>query len=140
VKRTATAAVTLVVSSKGKDFSISGNVSGLLAPGVSRPLNLTLTNPNNQPLAISNLTVTVKSVTKAAHAPVGACTTSDYAVVQYSGPYPLSVPANGSATLTSLGVASSKWPQVKMLDAAYNQDGCKGATVTLAYSGSGSGS
>ena len=140
VTRTASAAVTLVVSTKGKDFAISGDLVGLLAPGLSRPLNLTLTNPNNQNIAISNLTVTIKSVTKAAHAPAGACSTSDYAVTQYSGPYPLSAPANGSATLSSLGVASSKWPQVRMLDTALNQDGCKGATVTLAYSGSGSGS
>jgi hypothetical protein len=131
--------VTLVITTKGKDFSISGDVSGLLAPGVSRPLNLTLTNPNNQAVAISNLTVTVQNVSKAAQAPNGPCTGADYAVTQYSGPYPLSVPANGSASLSTLSVAQSKWPQVRMVDTASNQDGCKGATVTLAYSGSGQG-
>jgi len=65
---------------------------------------------------------------------------ADYAVTQYSGPYPLAVPAHGNATLSSLGVASGKFPQVQMIDTATNQDGCKGATLTLAYSGSGQGS
>jgi hypothetical protein len=138
-KRYAYATATLVITTSGKAFSISGNLSDLLAPGVGRPLNLTLTNPNNQAIAVNNLTVTIKSVSKASTAPAGSCTTADYAITQYSGPYPLSVPANGSATLSGLA-PQSKWPFVRMLNTAANQDGCKGATLTLAYSGSGSGS
>jgi hypothetical protein len=137
--RYAYANVSMEITSKGKDFTISGNVSGLLAPGVSQPLNLTLVNPNNQTLSITNLTVTVQSVAKKAGAPAGPCSTADYAVTQYSGPYPLSVPANGSASLSGLQVAQAKWPQVRMLDSATNQDGCKGASVTLSYSGAGQG-
>ena len=133
------ATVQLDISKVGKAFSISGNLSGQLAPGVSQPLNLMLTNPNNQAIAISNLTVTAQSVVKAPTA-VGPCTIADYAVIQYSGPYPLSVPANGSASLSTLGVASDKFPHVRMIDTATNQDGCKGATLSLAYSGSGQGS
>ena len=131
--------VTLVLTKDGKPFAISGNLAGSLAPGVALPLDLTLTNPNQQKLSITNLTVTIKSVTKAANAPAGTCSTSDYAVTQYSGPYPLAVAANGSAKLSALGTTSSKWPQVRMLNTASNQDGCKGATVTLAYSGFGQG-
>ena len=133
------ASVSLVISSQGKSFALAGNVSGLLAPGVAQPLNLELTNPNNQSLSITNLTVTVKSVAKAAGAPAGACTTSDYAVTQYSGPYPLSISKNATTDLFTLVTDRTKWPQVRMLDTAVNQDGCKGATVTLVYSGSGSG-
>jgi hypothetical protein len=134
------ATVQLEISKVGKPFTISGNLSGQLAPGVSQPLNLMLTNPNNQAIAISNLTVTVQSVTRAASAGTRPCGVSDYAVTQYSGPYPLSVPANGSASLSSVGVAAELRPQVKMIDTATNQDGCKGATLNLAYSGSGQGS
>ncbi|MEV6416804.1 hypothetical protein [Kribbella sp. NPDC051718] len=134
--------VSLVVTAGGKPFTISGSPSGALAPGVSRPLNLTLTNPNNKPLSITNLTVTVQTVTRTAYAIAHSqpCTAADYAVVQYSGSYPLTVPANGSTSLSSLGVSTSAQPKVSMLNTALNQDGCKGVTLTLAYSGSGQGS
>jgi hypothetical protein len=82
--------------------------------------------------------VTVHAVTRAASA-VGPCSTADYAVTQYSGPYPLTVPGSGTASLSTLGVASSAQPKVTMLNTATNQDGCKGATLALAYSGSGQG-
>ncbi|HEY3716613.1 MAG TPA: hypothetical protein VGL39_18965 [Jatrophihabitantaceae bacterium] len=137
--RYAYANVQLVIATTGKPFTISGNLPGVLAPGMSVPLNLTLTNPNNKPLSITNLTVTVQSVTRAASA-TKPCGTADYSVTQYSGPYPLTVPANGSGSLTSLGVAQSSLPKVSMINAPTNQDGCKGATLTLAYSGSGQGS
>lgn len=134
--------VDLVISSNGKPFTISGNLAEPLAPGISRPLNLTLTNPNNKPLAITNLTATVQSVTRTAYAIAHnqPCTAADYPITQYSGPYPLSVPANSSTTLAGLGVSTSARPKVSMLNTALNQDGCKGATLTLTYSGSGQGS
>lgn len=134
--------VSLVITASGKPFTISGNLADALAPGISRPLNLTLTNPNNKPLSITNLTVTVKTVTRTAYAIAHSqpCTTADYAVAQYSGAYPLVVPADTSASLSSLGVSTSARPKVSMLNTTLNQDGCKGATLALAYSGSGQGS
>ncbi len=138
-RRYAYAEVQLVISRGGKPFSISGNLADPLAPGLSKPLNLTISNPNNSALAVTNLTVTVQSVTKRS-GETRPCTTADYAIAQYSGPYPLSVAKNAGASLSGLGVASTNWPQVRMLDTASNQDGCKGAVLTLAYSGSGSGS
>jgi hypothetical protein len=134
--------VDLVITAGGKPFSISGNLSGALAPGISRPLNLTLTNPNKKPLSITNLTVTVQTVTRTAYAIAHnqPCTAADYAATQYSGSYPLTVPADSSTSLSSLGVSASAQPKVSMLNTAQNQDGCKGAALTLAYSGSGQGS
>jgi hypothetical protein len=139
VSRFAYASVQLTVTAKGKPFAISGNLAGLLAPGVTLPLNLTVTNPNNKPVSVTNLTVTLQSVTRA---PVTTkpCGTGDYSVTQYSGPYPLTTPANGSATLSGLGVARSSMPKVSMVNAPTDQDGCKGASLTLAYLGSGQGS
>jgi hypothetical protein len=135
------ASVQLVISTTGSPFAISGNLSGLLAPGTSLPLDLTLANANKKALSVTNLTVTVRSVTRtsAAIAHNLPCAPADYAVTQYGGPYPLTVPASGSAALSSLGVASSARPKVAMLDTTTNQDGCKSATLTLAYSGSGQG-
>jgi hypothetical protein len=135
------ASVQLVLSSSGSPFAISGDLSGMLSPGVSRPLDLTLSNPNKKPLSVTNLTVSVQTVTRTSYAiayrlPCGA---DDYAITQYSGPYPLTVPAGRSASLSGLGVPSAAWPKVAMLDTATNQDGCKGAALALAYSGSGAG-
>ena len=136
------ASVGLVLSTSGKPFTISGNLSGALAPGLSRPLDLTLVNPNKKPISVTNLTVTVQSVTRTAYAISHnqPCTAGDYAVAQYSGSYPLTVPGDSSASLSSLGVSTSAQPKVSMLNTALNQDGCKGATLALAYSGSGQGS
>jgi hypothetical protein len=132
------AQTTLVVDSKlsSKPFSISGGPTGQLAPGVAPlPINLLLANPNNQALSITNLSVTVTGTNKA------GCTAADFAVTQYNGPYPLGVPKNAvNASLTQLGVAPANLPTVRMLDLARNQDACKGATVSLSYSGSATGS
>jgi hypothetical protein len=104
-------------------------------------LNLTLNNPNNKPLSITNLTVTLVTVTRTPAAVSGnlTCTLSDYSITPYSGPYPLSLPAGTTGTLSSLAIPATAWPQVSMLNTTTNQDGCKGAVLTLAYSGSGTG-
>lgn len=137
------ASVQLVISTTGNPFTISGNLTGgQLAPGITLPLDLTLANPNKKPLSVTNLTVTVQSIARTTYAIANnqPCTPADYAITQYSGSYPLTVPGNGSASLSSLGVASSTQPKVAMLNTTTNQDGCKGAILTLAYSGSGQGS
>ncbi len=125
----------VVNSTKNKSFTIGGDLSGQLAPGApDRPLNLIISNPNNQSLAVTDLTVTVHHTSAGA-----ACDPGNFTVAQYRGPYPLTVPASGTASLSQLGVPSSVWPQVRMLDLTKNQDACKNVTVTLAYSGSGQG-
>jgi hypothetical protein len=126
----------LVVSTqKNSGFTISGNVTGALAPGVApQPLNLTLTNPSNQKLAISSLTVTVSGTSAGA-----ACGPANFVVTQYRGGYPLNLAGRQTASLSQLGVAVSAFPTVGMLDLPTNQDACKGVTVNLVYSGSGQG-
>ncbi|MFL6136288.1 MAG: hypothetical protein ACJ74O_00595 [Frankiaceae bacterium] len=131
------ALVHLVVDSKlsGKPFSLSGGPTGLLAPGVAaQPIDLVITNPNNQPLPIANISVTVTGTDRP------GCTAADFAVTQYGGPYPLTAPKRSARSLSQLGVASSDMPTVRMLDLARNQDACKSAVVSLAYSGSAQGS
>lgn len=129
----------LVVDSKlsSKPFALGGGVVGALFPGAqARVVDLTVANPNNQPIKITNLGVTVRAVTRAGAA-VNGCSASDFAVRQYSGSYPLSVPANAPATpLTSLGVPTSALPTVTFVDAPRNQDACRSVTVELAYTGS----
>ncbi|MBT2567163.1 hypothetical protein J7I84_11780 [Arthrobacter sp. ISL-85] len=132
--------VQLVLDATIKQFGISGNVPGTLAPGTSAGLNLQISNPINKPLSLTNLSVAVAGVTRSAAAVASnlPCTPADFTVTQYSGPYPLAVPATGGS-LQGLNVAQSAWPRVGMLDTSTNQDGCKGATLQLSYSGSGQG-
>lgn len=116
-------------------FTISGTMTGLLAPGVTRAMDLTFTNPNNQDLTVSSLSVSVTSTSN----PTG-CATSNYTVTQFSGNYAaLVVPHNGTASLSGLGVPQAQWPKLGMLNTNANQNACKGATVNLTYIGTGSG-
>ena len=134
---TKTTTVTLVIStpSGGTAFTIAGNLTVPFYPGVSQALNLSLTNPNNFDLSITNLTVAVQ-VTNAPNAtPAHPCSASDFPVTQFSGAYPFTLLSGRTATLSQLGFASTQWPQVKMLDTSSNQDGCKNATLKLNYTG-----
>jgi hypothetical protein len=138
------ASVRLVIDSTQKSFILSGNLGDRpgeqLAPGTSLPMDLGITNPNKKALALTNLSVSIKSVTRTADAIARdlQCSTGDYVVTQYSGPYPVAVEP-GSTSLSGLRIDSTQWPQFKMLDTPANQDGCKGATLELVYSGSGQG-
>lgn len=134
---TSTQLVVAPPPSNAKPFTISGDVpsTSLLSPGVSFPLDLTLTNPNAQSISITNLSVSVGSVTGGS----GGCTASDFTVTQFTGTYPLVVPAGAAQSLSSLGVSVSAMPRVGMLDRIVSQDGCKGVRLALAYSGTGQG-
>ncbi|WP_255482166.1 hypothetical protein [Pseudarthrobacter sp. NBSH8] len=132
--------VQLYVQSSKKTFSISGNLGAQLTPGARVPLNLAFANPNNKSLALNSLSVSITGVTRIQSAVAAAlpCTKDDYVVTNYSGPFPLAVP-EGSSSLQSLGIPPALWPKIAMLDTTSNQDGCKGATLQLSYSGAGEG-
>ena len=134
------ASTQLVLDSTLKQFALSGNLSGLLAPGITRSLDLQVSNPNTKALSVTNISVSIAGVTRTAEAISRnlPCGPTDYAVTQYNGPYPLNVQP-GSSSLSGLGIPSSSWPSIAMTDTRTNQDGCKGATLQLTYSGSGQG-
>jgi hypothetical protein len=116
-------------------FTIRGTAQGLLAPGVTQPVNLSLTNPSSSDLDITNLTIAVGGITASAGA-VGGCTASDFAVRQFAGQYPIRLLSSRTVTLNDLGIPPSSWPQLTMINRPVDQDGCKGATVNLTFSGS----
>jgi hypothetical protein len=134
--RYAYAQAQLVVDTAKKPFTISGDLPGAgLAPGAApQPLGLVLRNPNNQDLAITNLTVTVSRTSAGTR-----CTPDNFTVVQFTGAYPVRLAARQTASLAQLGIPQPAWPRIGMLDLPRNQDGCKGVALTLAYSGSGQG-
>ncbi|HEY2216210.1 MAG TPA: hypothetical protein VGH21_01860 [Solirubrobacteraceae bacterium] len=115
----------------GKPFTVTGNASGPLAPGMGRSLSITLTNPNNVVI-----TVTALSASVAAGSSKAGCdgpTNLQLTQSNLSSSNTLTIPANGQVTLPSGAVSA---PQVQMLDLPVNQDACKGAAFKFTYSGS----
>lgn len=115
----------------GEDFVVRGGFDGLLSPGVSGDLAVTITNPNDEPIQITSLTVTIEpgSTRAGCDGPANLrVTQSDVSVAN-----PLTVHANDSVTLPAGGVGA---PQVAMLNLPTNQDACKGAIFTFTYGGS----
>lgn len=94
-------------------FAISGSVNGLY-PGLTKPLTLTVTNPQHFPIVVTSLTVTVRD------ARLG-CTGDNVAVTAFGGPVP--VPALASATVPLLITLAHHAP-----------DACQGAVFPLLYS------
>jgi hypothetical protein len=122
---------TIVKTLEGKPFTVSGGASGPLAPGLSRAIAVTVSNPNNVPINVTSLSVSVAAGSTKA----GCDGPSNLQLTQsnLSATNTLTVPANGALTLPSGAVAA---PQVLMKDLATNQDACKNASFTFNYSGS----
>ncbi|WP_235036415.1 hypothetical protein [Arthrobacter sp. 18067] len=121
-----------------RNFGVSGSLTGALAPGLSLPIDLQISNPENKAIAVTNLSASISQVVRtpgavAAGLPCGA---ADYAITQYTGTYPITVQP-GATSLSALGVPQGSWPRISMLDTLQLQDGCKGATLEFTYSGTG---
>lgn len=114
-------------------LTISGEVADPLEPGIPRPVDLAITNPNPLPLVLNRLTVAISALTAPQATGQFPCTLGDFAVQQYSGAYPLQIPPSSTRTLEALGLPPADWPQVAIVDQPQNQDGCQRASLTLLY-------
>lgn len=123
----------VVVNAVVKNFTISGNAAHALRPGSTSPINVAITNTFKRDLNLTGLTVALHSTSDV------NCTTSNFTLTQYSGPTTLVIPAHSKRTLSQLGVPTSAWPKITMLNLPTNQDDCKGVTINLTYAGSGGG-
>jgi hypothetical protein len=88
---------------------------------------LTLTNPNQVPVSVTGVTVTLEG------SPAGCDGAENLALTQSnaSAATPLLVTAGGSVTLPSGSVSA---PAVRLLElATVNQDACEGASFALHY-------
>jgi hypothetical protein len=112
-----------------KPFTISGSVTGLQI-GSPKAVPLTLTNPNNQTIYVTSLTIVVGNAS-------AACDSSNIQVTAStaSPTNAITVPANGSVTLS--GSLAAFAPKLTLVDkAAVNQNACKNTSFTLTYAGS----
>ena len=120
-----------VKEAEDKPFTVTGNASGPLAPGLTRSLAITLSNPNTVAITVTALSAS----TAAGSSKAGCDGPANLQLTQsnVSAANALTIPANGHVTLPSGSVSA---PQVLMKDLPVNQDACKGASFTFAYSGS----
>ncbi|GHH78056.1 hypothetical protein [Promicromonospora soli] len=118
-------------------FTIAGNATEPISPGVMVPFDLELTNPHGATLSVTDLSVSVREVSAPNADAVHPCEVGDFAVTQSAGDIEVTVEAGATRALSSTGLARTEWPQVGMVDRPTNQDGCKGATLVLAYTASG---
>ena len=126
-------ATVMLIVQESQSFQIAGNLGVQLAPGTKAPLNLTLSNPNNFGVKVTDLTVAVEEDTGRA----GCSGTQNFGITQIpAARYPITLPAGQTKTLTQLGIAEGDQPQVEMLNQPWNQDACKNAAITLDYAGS----
>jgi hypothetical protein len=123
--------VVKTLEESGKPFTVVGNATGPLAPGFSSPLALTVTNPNNVAITVTELNVSVATASSKA----GCEGPANLALTQsnISAANPLVVPANGHASVPTGTVSAAT---VLMKDLPTNQDACKNASFTFNYSGS----
>ena len=97
-----------------RHFVVSGRVEGL-RPGATRPLALTVENPNSVPIRVTSITV-------AAGAAGPGCPGSSLVLPRWTGS--LAVPKRGTASLSV---------DVRLLGGA--PDACQGAVWPLTYGG-----
>jgi hypothetical protein len=116
---------------KARRFAIGGDLRTLLRPGGSAPLDLVLTNPYSFDLRVTSLRVRVGARTSRP----GCSGDANYAVTQYSGGYPLTLPRGSTRRLDGLAPDPAAWPQVSMHALPTNQDACKDARLSLDYEG-----
>lgn len=114
-------------------FTIGGSLAEPLAPGRVLALDLVLTNAHLHALQIGHLAIRVASVRAPQADAAHPCTTADFAVAPFSGAYGFTLRAGTTTRLSSLGIPSPHWPRVAMLNRSHNQDGCKGARLTLSF-------
>jgi hypothetical protein len=118
-------------------FIIEGTAAETISPGVRAPLDLRLTNPHADPMSVTDLRVTVQKVSAPNADNAHPCTVGDFVVDQAASGIEITVGPRATSTLADLGIPHAKQPRVGMLNTSVNQDGCKGASLTLAYAASG---
>lgn len=111
---------------------VSGTVTGALAPGTSRAVDVHLANPFAHPLAVTRLRVRVSAVTAPLADALHPCTPRDFAVRPYRGPA-VRLAKKQLRSLSDLRLPRDAWPQLVMINRATDQGGCKGASLSLAF-------
>ncbi len=126
--------VDVVLTAATVTISASGDLVAPLAPGVTVPVDVRLTNSASTAVAVTALTVDAVATDSA-----GCPANENFTTAAYSDDEPIVVPADSTVFLSELGIDRVRWPTVTMLDTDFNQDGCRGARLDLRYGVESSG-
>jgi len=100
-------------------------------------LDLRLDNTTDLDLTIDRITVALVAVDAPRADADHPCSVADFEVKHLSGGVVVRLPANSANNLSGLAVPEETWPAVGMVNQPVNQDGCKGASLTLGYEARG---
>jgi hypothetical protein len=118
-------------------FEITGSPTKPMSPGVHVPLDLRLQNSNETSMSVHDLVVTVRRVDAPRATDQLPCLIEDFTVEQAPDGIDLTLPPRATTSLSALSLPTAQWPHVGLSDTSVNQDGCKGASLTLEFSASG---
>jgi hypothetical protein len=118
-------------------FGIQGTAQRI-SPGVSAPIDVEFINWHFLPVSVAELVVVIEEIDAPNADRDNPCTLDDFRVLQVAHSVEINLPPRKTSTLSSLALPSTTWPQIGMHNRPTNQDGCKGTTLTLAYTASGS--
>jgi hypothetical protein len=118
-------------------FEITGSPTKPMSPGVHVPLDLRLQNSNETSMSVHDLVVTVRRVDAPRETDRLSCLVQDFTVEQAPDGIDLTVPPQTTTSLSGLSLPRAQWPHVALSNTSVNQDGCKGASLTLEFSASG---
>ena len=119
---------------RGSQVEISGTARRTLRPGGSSGINLAFTNRSSSPVTLRHVRVTITGVSAPEADAQHPCTRADFRVRPMQAAA-LVVPGAAPTDLVRLAVPSWRWPHLEMRNRPSNQDGCKGARLTLGYVG-----
>ena len=104
----------------------TSTVSGLYPGGPAQPLSGNFDNPNPGSIFVGSISATISGVTGPNIGTGTPCTAADY---QLNG-FPVTVNAQ---IPSGSGVGAWSGGSLQLLNTGSNQNGCKGATVTISY-------
>lgn len=103
-----------------------------LAPGSGGSLDASLANPFGEDVDVTVLEVAIVAIGAPNATALRPCGPVDFVAGPYTGP-PIRLQAGATRSLEELDVPRRLWPTIAMVDRPVNQDGCKGAQLTLRY-------
>lgn len=119
------------------NLSVSGDAISVLSPGTTSPIHISITNQNDHSVIIDRLSVTIQVESAPSATSALPCSVDDFSIGQFSGSFPLVIPARSMTSLADLGIPQTDWPAVGMVQGLSNQNGCQLASLSLGFAASG---
>ncbi|GAB3261584.1 hypothetical protein [Nocardioides dilutus] len=118
--------------SQGAPVRITGSTRRPVAPGTSSRIGLRFVATSSRTVVLHRVRVRIISIEAPNADATHPCSRADFRIRQME-PRMLQVPRGRVTTLWDLGVRRREWPRLTMINRPVNQDGCKGARLTLGY-------